>query len=572
MKILVVTGRLAEAAVRKTVGDLADILVLPTAVAALITPQKLIAGFACSSFSNQKYDAVLVSGFSKFNFEKAEEEIGSPIYLGPKHAVDLKYALMSQTFSKTTPSCELIQNRKSERAVEILKESENTETPAFHIGSVSIGGTSRMKILAEIVAAESLSECELRSQVALLVSEGADLIDIGFSPDADEQTVSFVFSFVKSISPVPVSVDSGGFGQIRSGIANGADLVLSVDSRILNEYGKLLAQKELMSYPIFDRVAFVVIPDLFSEEEPFRTLERNISAARKFGMKKILADPILSPPGKNFLSSLIDYYLFHRRNPDVPVLFGAGNVTELFDADSVGMNALLAEMAAECGTAVLFTPHASDKGKGSVGELRAASEMMVLSGVRESSPKDLGIDLLVLKEKRKRPDFNLNLISESGAFDLLHLRDGELSNQDSGIRMTSEDAVAAERTFLFSGVLNPAFTTETKWGWKSDPFGNFLIGVLSADRLTDYLLQHGFYEYSPEIQRLRAVETPQRRVIIAVHKKATIVGVDSAFMFETILDQNLISDLSHAGYLGRELQKAETAVLLGRSYAQDDVF
>jgi dihydropteroate synthase len=40
-------------------------------------------------------------------------------------------------------------------------------------------------------------------------------------------------------------------------------------------------------------------------------------------------------------------------------------------------------------------------------ELKRASEMMLLSGIRESSPKDLGLDLLCIKEKRRRPDFPL---------------------------------------------------------------------------------------------------------------------------------------------------------------------
>lgn len=582
MKILVVTGLLAEAAVRKSVEDRADVLVLPTEVAALITPQKLISGFANSVFSNKKYDAVLVSGFSKFNFEKAEKEIGSPIYLGPKHAVDLKYVLSSPVFSKTVPSCELIQNQKSEQAFEILKEYEATESPVFNIGSVSIGGTSRMKILAEIVAAESLTKDELRFQVSLLVSEGADMIDVGFSPDTDEQTVSSVFSYVKSISPVPVSIDSGDFSQILSGIANGADLVLSVDSRILDEYSELLSRKEFghsADYPFFEKVAFVVIPDLFSKEDRLTTLEKNISAARQMGMKKIIADPILSPPGKDLLPSLMNYYSFHQRNPDIPILFGAGNVTELFDADSVGMNALLAEIADECGVSVLFTPYAGDKGKGAVRELKTASEMMVLSGVRDSSPKDLGIDLLILKEKRKRHDFNLNLISESGVFDLLHLQENESKNKkpENGIELAeiinSNEPAQTARSLVFSGTLSPDFTAETKWGWKSDPFGNFLIGVLPVSLLADYFIRyHGFYENSPEIQTLKAVKTTESRVIVAVHKKAIIVGTDSAFMLESILGQNLISELSHAGYLGRELQKAEIAVIFGRSYAQDDVF
>jgi len=50
----------------------------------------------------------------------------------------------------------------------------------------------------------------------------------------------------------------------------------------------------------------------------------------------------------------------------------------------------------------LFTPEYSDKAYGSVSELRTASMMMMLAGERGSAPKDLGIDLLAAKEKRRR--------------------------------------------------------------------------------------------------------------------------------------------------------------------------
>ena len=76
-------------------------------------------------------------------------------------------------------------------------------------------------------------------------------------------------------------------------------------------------------------------------------------------------------------------------------------MTELFDADSIGMNALLAGMAMEIGAAIIFTSEHSDKTLGSVREMRRATEMMVLAKDRPY-PKDLGIDLLVLKEKRRR--------------------------------------------------------------------------------------------------------------------------------------------------------------------------
>jgi dihydropteroate synthase-like protein len=76
-------------------------------------------------------------------------------------------------------------------------------------------------------------------------------------------------------------------------------------------------------------------------------------------------------------------------------------VVELLDADSIGANALLAGIAMEVGAAVIFTSEHSDKTRGSVAEMRRATEMMVLARGRPY-PKDLGIDLLVLKEKRRR--------------------------------------------------------------------------------------------------------------------------------------------------------------------------
>ena len=569
MKTLIVTGQLASEAVLKAVFDVkdADVLVLPVAVASLITPQTLISGFLSSPFSKNKYDAVFVSGFSKFNFSKAEVELGCPIYLGPKHAVDLKYALASGNFSKTIPACEFIQIRKKEQVLELLAAHESAEMPAFHIGSVPLGGNSRMKVLAEIVSAETLSFSELKSQILYLIPEGADIIDLGFSPDANEKTVSDITAYAKSVCPIPISIDSSEFRQILAGISSGTDLVLSVDSRILEAYGDLLSRKEFSSYPLFEKVAFVVIPDLSSNGDKLESLEKNIEGAQRLGMKKIIADPILSPPGKDLLSSLCDYLLFRRRNSTIPVLFGAGNVTELIDADSVGANAILAALAAECGASLLFTPNAGDKGKGSIRELKTASEMMLLSEIRKSSPKDLGIDLLVLKEKRKRPEFHFDLISNRDAFNSLHLRDDAvIANLSLPNSPATSDFL---HDFIFSGSLRPDFEPNTKWGWKPDKAGNFIIGVLPVSELIRFLSSDLSVR---EIEKLEAVSTPGRRVIAAVHPSKIIIGIDSAFMLETILNENLISELSHAGYLGRELQKAEIAVLLGRSYSQDDIF
>ena len=73
-------------------------------------------------------------------------------------------------------------------------------------------------------------------------------------------------------------------------------------------------------------------------------------------------------------------------------------MTELLDADSIGMNALLAGMAQEADASIIFTSEHSDKTRGSIREMHRATEMMVLARDRPYA-KDLGIDLLVLKEK-----------------------------------------------------------------------------------------------------------------------------------------------------------------------------
>ena len=98
---------------------------------------------------------------------------------------------------------------------------------------------------------------------------------------------------------------------------------------------------------------------------------------------------------------------FAEQYPHIPLFFGAGNVTELFDADSTGINALLCTVAADTGSSILFTPEYSDKTQGSISELKTAAKMMKLSEFRQSSPKDLGFDLLCIKEKRKRIERNM---------------------------------------------------------------------------------------------------------------------------------------------------------------------
>lgn len=51
--------------------------------------------------------------------------------------------------------------------------------------------------------------------------------------------------------------------------------------------------------------------------------------------------------------------------------------------------------------------------------------------------------------------------------------------------------------------------------------------------------------------------------------KDKLVGNNAKLLCDTIIEKKLVSDLKHAAYLGRELEKAEIALKDGLRYKQD---
>jgi dihydropteroate synthase len=49
-----------------------------------------------------------------------------------------------------------------------------------------------------------------------------------------------------------------------------------------------------------------------------------------------------------------------------------------------------------------------------------------------------------------------------------------------------------------------------------------------------------------------------------------VAGISAKDILNTLIDFGLVTRLDHAGYLGRELEKAEIALRLKRSYSQDE--
>ena len=82
----------------------------------------------------------------------------------------------------------------------------------------------------------------------------------------------------------------------------------------------------------------VAIPDTPADLE---SLDRTVHALVSGGMR-FRIDPIIEPIGFGFAASLGRYLDTRRRYPDVEIMMGVGNLSELTDVDSAGINVLLA--------------------------------------------------------------------------------------------------------------------------------------------------------------------------------------------------------------------------------------
>ena len=374
MRLLLPTGAATVEMVKFAAKGIDADVVVTGEIASFLTPRQLK-----HLLGRDRYDMAIVSGMCMTSFEEVEEETGIPVYRGPRHAADLELILPllgTIHLSRTIPADELLLEKRVEEAERKITEREEEAEPVYLIRSLKIGGNARMKVLAEIMDAHH--EQDILSRVTEFFWKGADIVDLGFGFDATPGDVQRVFRELEDV-PGPLAADTQDPELIKAALGR-ADLILSLTEENIPLVGRLIAN---------NGVGAVVIPGRLS-------LDKNLRLAEKAGISCIIADPLLQPAGSGMVSSLGGF-----RKTGYPLFFGAGNVVELLDADSVGANALLAAMAVESGASVIFSSEHSDKTRGSIREMRRATEMMVLTEGRPY-PKDLGIDLLVIKEKRRR--------------------------------------------------------------------------------------------------------------------------------------------------------------------------
>lgn len=417
MTILIITGNLAYPLIENVVNNTDEEVIVhiaDTQVAAFLTPNQIIKEVK-SNFSSQleDIDLILVPGLIKKGTSQIAEELGIPTFKGSTDGADLAMVinlLDKIKLSQDKPADKLIEDEKRKEALKFIEDFENDEENKKRllakpnnilIRNLPTGEDFPMRVLAEIANAPFLSKEELVKKCQFFVDSGADMIDIGMA--AGEDFSKIIPDLIATLRPIvgdrPLSIDTLNPAEIKAACENGIDLVLSLD---LGNYPEVIDVVKEYDVPA------VLLPTNFTEGISPKTPEQRVEAMEELIEKtegiKYVADLILDPVNSSsIVESIIACDKFHKINP-APMFFGVGNVTELMDVDSGGVNALLAGIGMELGVSILFTPEESGKTYGSVRELSIASKMMFLAKHRNSIPKDLGINLVDYKDKRKRSD------------------------------------------------------------------------------------------------------------------------------------------------------------------------
>ncbi len=524
MKILVVTGELAEPILRKNLGNYTKheiyLKVLPMSIAAFLTP-KIISYYIkekniIESIDKSKttpvddIDMIITPGLIEQDTKEIEKQLNIPTYKGPTNAADISLTLDlvdTMKLSTTKPANKLIRDEQYKQAMEIINNvnSEDSNTKEllkkdcnFLIGNTPVGEDFPMRVLGEIANAPMLCDGGLMEKATYYVESGANMIDIGMhANECDPDRAYHLVKVIKDNLDVPVSIDTMNPKEIRAGLDAGADLVLSLDH---GNYESVI--NDIKDY---DASAVIVPTDYSKDYIPVEPLDR-VKSIEKLQEKcsdintiaDLLLDPINSP---STTKSIVACYEYRKNNPDHPLFFGVGNVSELLDADSNGVHAVLSGLAMELNVSILFTPEASLKTKGAIKELKQASDMMYIANLRDTIPKNLGIDLINYKDA--------------------YSKDGMIIDTDDIEHITA--------------VADGKFVPDYKGSFK----------IIVNDELIQAIL---FQNYE---------------------KTLVVEGTTSRAIYEEILRRDLISRMEHAAYLGKELQKAEIALKLGKKYVQD---
>jgi dihydropteroate synthase-like protein len=347
---LFVTGKLAAPALRDALGRSNlqfdyEIAVMKITVAALMTTNWIARHLEVAEDVSQ----VMIPGLCEGSTDVLSERFGIPVEKGP---ADLK--ALPRWFGQADARASY--------------------------------GRRDVRVFAEINHVPRLDRNRILELAGYYRDAGADVIDLGLSLgrqwlDEGPATIAELRA-----AGYALSIDTLDPDEIAMADEAGVDYVLS-----LNGSNRHLAER-LQATPI-------LIPDT---PEDLDSLDATIDHLERLG-KPYLVDPIIEPIGFGFAASLGRYLEVRRRHPDAEMFMGIGNLTELTEADSTGVNALLLGFCQEVGIRNVLTTEVIDWGRGAVCEAVLAAQLMHFAQEQGTPPKHVDNRLVTVKDDDFRP-------------------------------------------------------------------------------------------------------------------------------------------------------------------------
>ena len=346
--LLFLTGKLACKRLQNILAEMApaefsyEIRNIGVSVAALMTAEMI----ARRLKGIEGYDRIIVPGLCRGDLDLSSKALGIPCIRG---TIDLK------------------------------------DLPAFFGRDCKPPDLSRhdVEIFAEIVDAPMVTVEQILQRAEKYRRDGADVIDIGCLPDTPfphlEETVQALHE-----AGFKVSVDSLEEADLLRGGRAGADYVLSL------KQSTLWIAEEVEVTPVLIPEQHGDMPSLY------RAIEEYAKKDRPF-----YADAILDPIHFGFAESIIRYYELRQNCPDIRILMGVGNLTELTEADTTGINALLFGLISEMRLNAVLATEVSPHCRSAVREADRARRIMFSARKDNSLPK--GVDGALLGMHARKP-------------------------------------------------------------------------------------------------------------------------------------------------------------------------
>jgi len=384
MKIIVVTSRTAEKMIRgvlersRSVREgraQVEVLALPVPAIGVLTARGLARLLERERDRLAGADLVLVPGGISGDVSEASSTLGVPVVKASRDAgllpLVLDYVVEGGDLSTRVP------------AEEYLRVEPEPVWPrtAYTLQGLRVPVRGPPIVLAAEIPPRPPRPP--RDMAEDYVAEGAGLVVVGFDGSDLDVFAGRLHDVVDAVD-VPVVAEAPSVDAAMRAVEAGA-VGLSVSAG--------LAEALIGRVP---RDTFILV----GERDP-DDLARAVAALSRAGYSRVAVDPVVGVPMVDLADTAVRYKAVEPLG--LPIWFSAANAANMVDADTHGVYALLAVLAAELGASFFLVVEDEYKTRHSVAEAREALRLAEAAWLRGRPPGGIGSRLFVVKQPAPPP-------------------------------------------------------------------------------------------------------------------------------------------------------------------------